>query len=332
MQIKRALRKFRIMPSTKAFIHEARFNPGQGITDTLHGYIYGRWPYLCIGLGTGEHRLPRLMKPLWNSIIRILLRFPSDNPQFDAGGLKPGKRQGLSFFREETFADTYHAKVIHLESAKKIVSVNQEVQLTNLEHVIPYSLARDIVIRKPNRILLLECPCRVSRSNPCLPLDVCFVMGDPFVSFVAEHHPEKSRLIDRDEAIDVLTAEAERGHVHHAFFKEALFGRFFAICNCCACCCAAMQAQRNGIPMLASSGYVSVIDNDECSGCEICAKSCQFNAITMNDKLAVVNPETCMGCGVCTGICPENALSLVRDHTRSDPLELDQLLEEPFQR
>ena len=138
MQIKRALQKFKIMPSTKAFIQEARSIPGQGVIDTLHGYIYGRWPYLCIGLGTGKHRLLRLMKPLWNSIFRILLRFPSDNPQFDTGGLKPGKRQGLSFFREETFADTYHAKVIPLDSAKKIVSVNRKVQLTNPEHVIPY--------------------------------------------------------------------------------------------------------------------------------------------------------------------------------------------------
>jgi Pyruvate/2-oxoacid:ferredoxin oxidoreductase delta subunit len=330
MQIKRLLRKLSVMHTTKAFVREARSVPDYGIRDTLHGYLYGRWPYLWIGFGTGEHRLLRPLKPVLpvlNLLFRIMLRFPSDNPRFDVSGLKPGKKQGLGLFREATFADTYHAKVIRLDSAKKLVSVNQELQLTNLEHVIPYSLARDLVLRKSNRILLLECPCRVSRSNPCVPTDVCLVMGDPFVSFVAEHHPQKSRLIDRNEAIDVLTAEAGRGHVHHAFFKEAVYGRFFAICNCCACCCGAMQAQRNGIPMLTGSGYVRVVDKTECDGCGTCEKYCPFNAISMEGDLAVVNPHVCMGCGVCKSFCQQNAITLQRDFNRSAPLDLDELIQ-----
>ena len=36
-----------------------------------------------------------------------------------------------------------------------------------------------------------------------------------------------------------------------------MLGRFYAICNCCKCCCGAMQAHLNGVPMLASSGYVA---------------------------------------------------------------------------
>jgi hypothetical protein len=26
------------------------------------------------------------------------------------------------------------------------------------------------------------------------------------------------------------------------YYKDAMLGRFYAICNCCACCCGAMQA------------------------------------------------------------------------------------------
>ena len=334
MQYNRLLHKLSVMQSTKAFIQEARSIPGFGIRDTLHGYLYGRWPYLWIGLGTGEQRFLNVLKPVLsvlNLILRIILRFPSDNPRFDAGGLKPGKKQGLRFFREDTFADTYHAKVLRLDTAKKLVSVDKGLQLTNLEHVIPYSLARDLVLGKSNPILRLECPCRASRSNPCVLLDVCLVMGDPFVSFVAEHHPDRSRLVDRGEAIDILTAEADRGHVHHAFFKEAVFGRFFAICNCCSCCCGAMQAQQNGIPMLASSGFVSVVDKAECNGCGTCAPFCQFNAIEINADLAEVNPDVCMGCGICESMCPQNAVRLQRDLNRSAPLDLDELIQEQAQ-
>jgi ferredoxin len=93
-----------------------------------------------------------------------------------------------------------------------------------------------------------------------------------------------------------LEAADQRGHLHHAFFKEAMLGRFYAICNCCVCCCGALQAYRNGIPMLASSGYVGWID-----------------------------PEKWPGCGLCMAQCPTAAITRVRDHSRSEPLEIDQL-------
>jgi ferredoxin len=299
-----------------------------GLIDTLHGYIYSRWPYWCIGLGTGEHRLLRVIQPLLNFVFLFLNRFPSDTPQLDIGGLKPGKNAHRGLSRKATFADIYHGKVIRLDAALKIVSVDQKVQLSNLEHVIPYTKARDLILEEDNRILLLECPCRATRVNPCLPIDVCLIMGDPIVGFAEEHHPERSRLIDKAEAIDVLAAEAERGHVHHAFFKEATLGRFFAICNCCSCCCGAMQAHRNGVPMLASSGYVSVVDEDKCAACGTCIEKCPFDAIRMEDAQIRIDPQQCMGCGVCSGFCPQDALSLKRDSARSDPLEIDQLLAE----
>ncbi|NCC25794.1 MAG: 4Fe-4S ferredoxin, partial [Deltaproteobacteria bacterium] len=42
-------------PSTRAFIREGRKLPGFWPWEALHGYIYGRWPYFYIGMGTGEH-------------------------------------------------------------------------------------------------------------------------------------------------------------------------------------------------------------------------------------------------------------------------------------
>jgi ferredoxin len=299
-----------IKPSTVAFMREARRTPGYSLFDWVHGYVYARWPYLYIGIGTGEHVLGRILGPL----VRWLGQLFPPRPLGDPGPV--------------TFADTYHGKVVPLEAATQLVTVEEEIRLENLEHIIPYTDARDIVLKNPDHIAVMECPCRAARPDPCQPLDVCLIVGEPFASFVIEHHPGRSRWITPAEATEILRAENERGHVHHAFFKDAMLDRFYAICNCCACCCGAMQAQRNGTPMLASSGYVASADADLCTGCGVCADSCPFGALSRStdDGIAAVDTDACMGCGVCVSRCTQGALSLVRDPSKGEPLEIRQLI------
>ena len=299
-----------IQPSTRAWVQEARRTPGYSLFDLLHGYVYARWPYLYIGTATGEHALSRVVSALVRALSRIF-------PALRGGPQQPG---------QVTFADTYHGKVMPVGSAKRLVTVQQEIRLTDLEHVIPYARARDIVLQNPDHLVLLDCPCRAGRADPCLPLDVCLIVGEPFASFVAEHHPQRSRWITGEEATEVLQAEHERGHVHHAFFKDAMLGRFYAVCNCCSCCCGAMQAHQNETPMLASSGYVSQLDEELCIGCGVCAEICPFDAITVPDGRAVVDVSRCMGCGVCVDKCDQGALSLAREASKGEPLEIEALM------
>jgi ferredoxin len=215
---------------------------------------------------------------------------------------------------------------VPLEAATQLVTIQEEIDLRDLEQVIPYARARDIVLRHPDHIVALECPCRSARANPCQPLDVCLIVGEPFASFIVDHHPRRARWITPEEAVGILQAEDERGHVHHAFFKDAMLGRFYAICNCCACCCGAMQAHQNGTPMLAASGYVSRVDAELCVGCGLCADSCQFCAISVLDGVAVVEAGSCMGCGVCVSQCVEGAVALVREPAKGVPLEIRELV------
>jgi ferredoxin len=299
-----------LSPSSRALIREARQVSDYSFLDLLHAYVYARWPYVYIGVGTGEHWLSRHLEPLLGWLERLIL------PQ----------REGEA--ASQAWADSYHGKVVPLESAKQLVTVDREISLTNLEPIIPYARARDIVLQHPDHIVVMECPCRAVRPEPCQPLDVCLVIGEPFASFVAEHHPKRSRWITPDEAVEILRAEDERGHVHHAFFKDAMLGRFYAICNCCACCCGAMQAHQNGTPMLAPSGYVCQVDQGLCLGCGACVDVCQFRALSLADELALVDRQACMGCGVCLAHCPQEALSLLRDPSQGEPLELWTLMDQ----
>lgn len=314
--------------STRAFFREAKSSPHTSLFDFLHGFIYLKWPYFYISAGTGEHPLAKLIVPLFDAIMKLMgVSDKSDR----TNGSTEERRNGEATKRRVTFADTYHGKVVPLESARQLVSVEKDIVLRDLEHVIPYALARDIILKNPDHIAVLQCPCRTARKNPCKPLDVCLIVGDPFASFVLEHHPDRSRRLTPAEAVDILEAEDRRGHVHHAFFKDAMLGRFYAICNCCKCCCGAMQAHRNGTPMLAASGYRAEVDHNLCIVCRTCEKYCQFDAVTYAEGKKHIDNDKCMGCGVCVPKCHQGAINLVRDPGKGTPLEIEELMVEAEQ-
>lgn len=315
-----------VRPSTLSFFREGQKTSDYSLWDSIHGYVYGRWPYLYIGIGTGEHWLARTFGPVIQGFARISTWLnPDGETQQSSIGTNGNPGQRI------TFADTYHGKVMPLESATELIAVGEEIRITDLEKIIPYARARDIILQNPDQIVALECPCRASRQDPCLPLDVCLIVGEPFAAFVSEHHPRRSRRISVEQAVEILQAEDQRGHVHHAFFKDAMLGRFYAICNCCSCCCGAIQAHRRGTPMLASSGYRSIVDEELCIGCGECEQFCQFEALTLDGYVAVVDEAACMGCGVCVSKCEQGALALVKDGRKGMPLEIRRLLDHASQ-
>jgi Pyruvate/2-oxoacid:ferredoxin oxidoreductase delta subunit len=304
-----------ISQSTRDFYHEAKKQEDYSFIHFVHGYIYARWPNLYIGIGKGDHpirkKLPFIFT-LWDKL------FPP-HPQRSS-------RHSLSE-ASHTHADGYHGKVIPLESARELVMVKEPIRIPDLEQVIPYTQARAILQQDPDHIAVLECPCRAYVENPCLPMDVCLIIGEPFASFITEHSPTKSRWISQEEAVAILEAEDRRGHVHHAFFKEAMLNRFYAICNCCECCCGAMMFHKQGVPMLASSGYIASIDQDSCAACGECHDFCQFFALSFSDDgVTQVNFDKCMGCGICVSKCPQDAIELVLEPSKGIPLEIRNLI------
>ncbi|MFN2280408.1 MAG: ATP-binding protein [Anaerolineales bacterium] len=307
------MKKFKnplLKKTTRDFFQEAE-NAGEYTPfDRFHGYLYAKFPYLYISVALGEHPLNKALAPFFLLLSRV---FGSKDEK-----LEPGY----------AWANSYHGKVVPLEEASRLVSIQEEIEIRDLEHIIPYTKARDIVLINPDKIVALDCPCRLARENPCTPVDVCLIVGDPFASFILEHQPNKARLITSEEAIGILKAEHERGHVHHAFFKDAMLNRFYAICNCCACCCGAFQAQRSGTPMLMASGYTASVDLDLCEGCGTCVDYCQFSALSVVDGQVWIDRESCYGCGVCVDQCPQEAMELELDPAKGIPLQIESLMEE----
>ncbi|KPJ97382.1 MAG: 4Fe-4S ferredoxin [Desulfobacterales bacterium SG8_35] len=300
-----------ICPSTRKFFQESRASKNHSLGDFIHGYIYGRWTYAYIGVAKGRHPLTKILGPLFSFVTFL---FPK--PKVGAHHTEAEKENKI------TFADGYHGKVMPFDKASKLVTINQPLNLPDLEQVIPYKRAKDIILENPDHIAVLKCPCRAAQEKPCQPEDVCLIIGEPFAGFIVEHHPDKARRITQQEAVGIMEAEEKRGHVHHAFFKDAMLDRFYAICNCCSCCCGAINAHKNGTPMLASSGYVSEVDHELCIGCGMCSAFCQFGAIDMLEGQARVDFEKCMGCGVCATKCEQNAIQLKLEPAKGEPLDI----------
>ena len=65
---------------------------------------------------------------------------------------------------------------------------------------------------------------------------------------------------------------------------------------------------------------LSIIVNDQCTGCGICIQTCPFGALEMVEERARVN-ELCTLCGACVPVCPTGAIErpLVGGETDVDP-------------
>jgi NAD-dependent dihydropyrimidine dehydrogenase PreA subunit len=262
------------------------------VRNGLHAYIYGRW----------TDKYVAFLRNKWG-------------PQMN--GLGRG-----------WLAKRYHGKVLTPEQAAAIVTLDHDIAEQEIEQIIPYPIARKIVLSGPPDITVYECACRASKKEHCEPSQVCMVVGQPYADFVLKHHPGKSRRLGRDEALDLLKSEHERGHLHSAWFKDAMGERFYCICNCCSCCCGGIEAMTEyKSPVMISSGDVALIDTERCVGCGKCIAICPFKAITEaqsgdGGKTAVVDSSVCMGCQVCETACNKRAISFVRDATKPEPLDV----------
>ncbi len=51
-----------------------------------------------------------------------------------------------------------------------------------------------------------------------------------------------------------------------------------------------------------------VCDEEKCTHCGKCAKSCTYGAIRMENKKPVFSEKECHGCGLCVSVCPSKAI------------------------
>jgi ferredoxin len=140
------------------------------------------------------------------------------------------------------------------------------------------------------------------------------------------------RRISQEEALRVVEESHRRGEITTAWFKVATGGRTGVICNCCSCCCGALEGMRlakqtkagRDLTNIAPSGYLPVTDPRECSSCGRCVEVCMFDARSLDDDGSVrTDSRLCVGCGLCEEACESGAISLEIDESVGLPLDMD---------
>ena len=78
---------------------------------------------------------------------------------------------------------------------------------------------------------------------------------------------------------------------------------------------------------------VAIVDNDACTGCELCVAACPYAAIEMTTvdgkAVATISETGCKGCGGCVPVCPEDAIDLLGYTDAQVTAMIDSLLEVP---
>ena len=195
------------------------------------------------------------------------------------------------------------------------VFVQEPVLLTEkANHILDYERATHI-IEDAEYIGVGLCYCRHKNHHlgkACelnAPMETCLTFDNVARSLAA--HGGYSRLISKEEAKDILEMAygynlvqiGENVREHPAF-----------MCNCCGCCCEALQAARRFSPMqpIETSNYIPRINTQDCISCGKCAGVCPVLAISIKDKKPVIDESICLGCGVCARNCPKKTITLQR--------------------
>ena len=233
------------------------------------------------------------------------------------------------------------------------VFVNESVLMTEkANHILDYERATHI-IEEAEFIGVGTCYCRHKNYHlgiPCkigAPMETCLTF-DNVARSLAEHGGF-TRKISKEEAKDILQMSygynlvqiGENVREHPAF-----------MCNCCGCCCEALQAARRFSPMqpIETTNYIPKVNEESCISCGKCSKVCPVLAISMKSdagpgaegtleegpgaKMGPTNGEStsgriregrpvakakpvidesiCLGCGVCARNCPTKSIVLQR--------------------
>ncbi|HKK91702.1 MAG TPA: 4Fe-4S dicluster domain-containing protein [Desulfobacteraceae bacterium] len=194
----------------------------------------------------------------------------------------------------------------------------------NALHVLDYERASH-VIHSATHMGISLCYCRHKMQHlgrACgAPMEICMTFNTAAASLIRHGF---ARQVDRYEGMDLLQKAYDNNLVQ---FGENVREHVNFICNCCGCCCEAMQAaQRFSIfNPVHTTAFLPMVDDTTCNGCGKCVEICPVMAMTLvsannpekpKQKKARLNADICLGCGICIRVCPASSIALTSREKR----------------
>jgi len=184
--------------------------------------------------------------------------------------------------------------------------------------VMEYERASEVIKTASHRGVSI-CYCRhkmMHLGRACdAPMEICMTFNAVASSLIRHGI---ARSIDVSEGMDLLAKAWDHNLVQ---FGENSREKVAFICNCCSCCCEAMQAAQKFafLHPVHTTRFMPEVSSDACKGCGKCVDLCPVAAMTLvsaadphapEGRVARVDEERCLGCGVCVRNCPMDAIEL----------------------
>ncbi len=188
-----------------------------------------------------------------------------------------------------------------------------------------YDNMRRFIQHTRERLHVANCVCKQGEAlmgKPCKQTEnyeVCILIGS--TGYVQRG---RAREISKEDCLKILDMAEEKGMV----LQPGNSRKPACICICCGCCCGVLTtAKKQPRPArFFATNYYARIDTESCSGCGICVKRCQMNAIVADGKIFRVDPDRCIGCGLCATRCKPTAARLIRkDKITLPPMNTEML-------
>jgi ferredoxin len=192
----------------------------------------------------------------------------------------------------------------------------QVVPIEDLEHVLGMM----------SSVVRLPCLCRryIKGTNEryCLGITMDDTLKEPEMKdglgriFYGNSAFQDFEYMTHDEVINFARELDQREFVHTVWTIKTPY--IAVICNCKNDACYGLHFEQEGLKFMYRAEYVAVTDHEKCTGCRVCMKSCQFDALRYIREVnkVIPDPVKCYGCGICRNSCSRDAITLInrRDH------------------
>ncbi|MRR18348.1 MAG: 4Fe-4S dicluster domain-containing protein, partial [Deltaproteobacteria bacterium] len=187
------------------------------------------------------------------------------------------------------------------------------------EYVVDtYDNMRHFITHTREPLHVANCVCKQGEAligKPCRRTDtyeVCVLIGE--TGYAARG---RARRISKEECLALLDMAEKKGMV----LQPGNSKKPNVICICCGCCCGVLTtAKKQPRPArFFATNYFARIDSASCTGCGVCVKRCQMEAMIQDDRIFRVDPDRCIGCGLCVTTCKPGAARLIKKNNRTVP-------------
>ena len=223
------------------------------------------------------------------------------------------------YFDEAFGAEFFGSSLPQLRTSPHLAAILPEYIVDTYDNM------RHFITHTKETLYVANCVCKQGEAligKPCLQTnnyEVCVLIGE--TGYAARG---RARRISKEECLALLDMAEKKGMV----LQPGNSKKPNVICICCGCCCGVLTtAKKDPRPaQFFATNYFARIDAASCTGCCVCVKRCQMEAIASDGTAFRVNLDRCIGCGLCVTTCKPRAASLIKkDRITVPPLNTEML-------